>query len=189
MRILFLDSETTGLPLWKEPSDHPDQPHVVDLACDLFDDDVLIDRYDTLIDPGVLITPELIAIHGITNEMVQADGVKNKVAVQRFLAMAERADLIVGHNVSFDIRMMNIASARGIGVKWKPETPTFCTMRQSTDLCQIPAMKGSGWKWPKLTEAVKHFFGEDMPNAHRARPDCDASRRVYRHLLSVMAQD
>ena len=27
MTILFFDTETTGLPLWREPSDHPDQPN------------------------------------------------------------------------------------------------------------------------------------------------------------------
>ena len=32
MRLLMFDTETTGLPLWKDPSDHPDQPHLVQLA-------------------------------------------------------------------------------------------------------------------------------------------------------------
>lgn len=36
---LVFDTETTGLPIWKEPSDHPDQPHVVDIAWTLFAED------------------------------------------------------------------------------------------------------------------------------------------------------
>lgn len=32
------DTETTGLPLFKEPSDHPGQPRVTQLAAELFDD-------------------------------------------------------------------------------------------------------------------------------------------------------
>lgn len=34
---LFYDNETNGLPLFKEPSNHPGQPHIVQLAAVLVD--------------------------------------------------------------------------------------------------------------------------------------------------------
>lgn len=34
---LFYDTETQGLPLFKEPSEHPSQPHIVQLAACLLD--------------------------------------------------------------------------------------------------------------------------------------------------------
>nr|WP_299241463.1 hypothetical protein [uncultured Halomonas sp.] len=37
--ILFFDTETTGLPDWKVPSDSEHQPHLVQLAAVLADDD------------------------------------------------------------------------------------------------------------------------------------------------------
>lgn len=192
MIALIFDTETTGLPLWKEPSDHPDQPHVVDLSWELWytadGETVFLDRLDCLINPGVPIPAEVTALHGITDEMVQADGWPPADAVSSFLGLVGRADLIVGHNVSFDVRMMRIAVARARGEKWDNPLPTFCTMRKSTNHCRILGEKArhpQDWKWPKLGEAVAHFFGEDFVGAHRAQPDCEVSRRIFFHLKNM----
>lgn len=188
MNILIFDTETTGLPIWKEPSDHPDQPHVVDIACDLFDGDELVDRYDAIINPGVEIPAEVSDIHGITTDLARDEGVDPADALDRFLGLVGRADLVVGHNISFDIRMMRIMAARLLGEKWDNPLPTFCTMRKSTNHCQILKAKprfSEDWKTPKLSEAYQHFFGEQFEDAHRARPDADAAGRIYFHLMSM----
>lgn len=184
--ILVFDTETTGLPNWKEPSDDPSQPHIVDLACSLFDAFGLEDeRYDTVINPGVEIPYDVAQIHGITTQVAQAEGVDPREALANFLTMADKASLIVGHNVSFDIRMIRILSARMLGVKWEPSCETFCTMKRTTNMVRIlknNARTSNDWKWPNLNEATQHFFGHEHVGAHRARPDCDASARIYFHL-------
>lgn len=188
MRILFFDTETTGLPLWKEPSDHPDQPHVVDLSCELWDGDTLAAEYDCIINPGVPIPPEVVAIHGISDEIAQEQGISPVDAWEQFKVMVSQADLLCGHNVSFDIRMMRILSARHLGLKWEPMQPNFCTMRKSTNICKIPSLKqryDTDWKWPTLTEAVRFFFDEKHSGAHRAKPDVIAARRIFFHLKSM----
>ena len=183
MKVLFFDTETTGLPLWREPSDHPDQPHVVDISCELWDDKerVLIERFDAIINIGVPIPAEMTAIHGITDEMA-AEGVAPADALECFMRLVKQAELLAGHNISFDIRMMRIMAARVTGEKWEPMQPTFCTMRKSTNLCKIlkPNPRFSeDWKWPNLVEAHQFFFGEPHGEAHRAAPDCEAARKVY----------
>lgn len=35
-----------------------------------------------------------------------------------------------------------------------------CPMKLSTDICKIPHPKTSGYKWPKVEEAHKFFFGD-----------------------------
>lgn len=35
-----------------------------------------------------------------------------------------------------------------------------CPMKLSTDICQIVHPNGYGYKWPKVEEAHKHFFGD-----------------------------
>jgi len=51
---LAFDTETTGLPLFKEPSEHPDQPHIVQLAAVLVD----LDTRRELASMDVIVKPE-----------------------------------------------------------------------------------------------------------------------------------
>ena len=55
-RILFYDTETTGLPDWKVPSDDPCQPHLVQLAAVLCNADTreIISTIDVVIRAGWL---------------------------------------------------------------------------------------------------------------------------------------
>lgn len=188
---LVMDTETTGLPIWKEPSDHPDQPHVVDIAWTLYTaDGSEADRFDAIINPGpdVIIPDELAAMHGITTERARDEGIAPLEVFERFADVIGQAEQVVGHNVSFDLRMMRIMGARLTGEKWETNLPIFCTMRQSTNHCRILKAKprtDNDWKWPNLTEAVRHFFDEDHSNAHRARPDCDAAARIFFHLKAM----
>lgn len=173
--ILFFDTETTGLPNWKEPSDDPNQP---------------FETWRDIVNPGVSIPDEMAALHGITTEIAIEKGITPADMLTSFLRLASKATLIVGHNISFDIRMMRIQAARLTGEKWEPAVPTFCTMKQSTNHCRILAptpRHAEHWKWPQLGEAVRHFFGEDLPQAHSALADCAAARRVYFHLKTLEA--
>lgn len=185
MRVLFFDTETTGLPIWREPSSHPDQPHIVDLACELRDDATgdLIAEMDCIINPGVPIPAATSAIHGITDEIAQRDGRDPKDALREFFGLVDQADTIVAHGVDFDTRLVRIASFRLWKKEWVSPVPTFCTMKSMTSICRLPSANGrGGYKWPKLTEAIRHVFGEEMPDAHRAKPDMVACRRLYFHL-------
>jgi len=181
MRILFFDTETTGLPLWHEPSDSPDQPHIVELACELWQAGEQIDGVDTLVIPGIEIPEDVIAIHGITNEMA-AGGISKRAAIDTFLDFASRADLVVGHEVNFDVRMIRIEHSRTHGEKWECTLPKFCTSGKTMGRVRVYQADGKRLKKPTLTEAVRHFFGEDFTEAHRAGPDCAASRRIYFHV-------
>ncbi len=185
MRVLFFDTETTGLPLWREPSSHPGQPHIVDLACELRDSDTmeLIAELECIINPGVPISPEAAAIHGITDEIAAAEGRDPKEALRDFFALVDQAETIVAHNVDFDQRLVRIATQRLWAREWTPPVPTFCTMKALTNVCRIPAANGRrGYKWPKLSEAIAHVFGEELEDAHRAKPDMLACQRIYFHL-------
>lgn len=184
--FLIFDTETTGIPLWSDPSDDPRQRHVVDIACSLFSaTGVEVARFDTIINPGIEIPEEVARIHGITTEIARAQGCTPEQALRPFLELVNEAQLIVGHNVSFDVRMMRIMAARVLGEKWENPHQTFCTMRRSTNICRILKQQprfDCDWKWPTLAEAIRHFFNEEHSGAHRARADCDASARIFFHL-------
>lgn len=178
--ILFFDTETTGLPLFTEPSDDPRQPHIVQLAAELCTPDgEVVDTYQTIVNIGEPISEEMTAIHGITTEKMEAEGIPPKQMLSDFFALVDRADEVVGHNVSFDLRMVRIQSARHFGEKWECPKPTFCTRTEAKDIVKSPAKTRGKFKKPNLTETVKHFFGEDLDGAHNAMVDTTACRRVY----------
>lgn len=185
--VLFFDTETTGLPDWRAPSDAPQQPYIVQVAAMLNNEERKpMRRILSLIKPdGWIITDELTKIHGITTEMCEAEGRPLSGVLRELLDMMAEADVIVGHNVSFDMRMVRIATKRArIEV---PEYQTFCTMKKSADIVNMAPtfnMVAAGLdkpKPPKLTEAYQHFFNETF-EAHNAMYDMEACARIYYHL-------
>lgn len=190
--ILGFDSETSNLPQWHEPSDSPSQPHLLQIAAILFDmAGREVHRLSTIVKPGdgCVIGPEAFAAHGISIERAAAEGRDPVEVAREFEEMAKRATLIVGHNVSFDVRMFRIHAARHLGYKWEKPCPTFCTMYKSAKFTRIPAteaMRKAGrfhFKSPSLTEAHQHFFGEGFDGAHDALADVTASMRIFWHLV------
>lgn len=191
--ILGYDTETTGLPYFKEPSDDPKQPHVVQLAMILQDmEGNEVDRFSSLVKPGpgAVMASEALEAHGITLEQAMDEGIEALEALERFLDWSSRAGLMVGHNESFDRRIMRIMSARHKGVKWEPTCPNFCTMWKSKFILRLPAtekMRAAGMPGPKspnLGECIKGFFGETLEGAHDAMVDISATMRVFWHLVN-----
>lgn len=58
-KVVFFDTETTGLPVWDKPSDSEEQPHLAQLAA------IAATDWD--------ISAEVSAIHGITKEKSLTD--------------------------------------------------------------------------------------------------------------------
>lgn len=186
----IFDTETTGLPIYKEPSEDPRQPHLVDIAALLYSEDgTLIDSFDAIVKPdGWIITPETSDIHGITHEMAMDLGIPEQQALEGFLAIHARAQMRVAHNCSFDDRIIRIAMKRYMGDEAADlyrDGPKFCTALKSQSILKLPATEAQKaktsfkTKMPNLAEAYKHFTGEDMVGAHRARADATACARVY----------
>jgi DNA polymerase-3 subunit epsilon len=179
--ILFYDTETTGLPLFKEPSEHPDQPHIVQLAAALVDTDTrkTVSSIDVIIRPeGWAIPEEMTAIHGISTEYALDVGIYMSDAIKTFINLWN-GRLRVGHNQSFDARMIRIAQHQfGYFTDeeldlWK-NGEKFCTMYESKPYTQLPKNKH-----PKLQEAYMHFFGKEFDGAHSAMADVNACIAVY----------
>ena len=148
MKILIFDTETTGLPEGRNPSimDVAKWPHIIQLSFILYDafDIKMITCQDHIIklDKSVIISDESIKVHGITRSQTMRKGIPLAEAVEQFNVALQSADWVVGHNISFDKRMIMVESKRlkipqyftsssGHGIK------EYCTMKQSVDLCKI----------------------------------------------------
>ncbi len=188
--IYFYDTETSGLPQFKLPSSDPSQPHLVDVAALLYSEDgTLVDSFEAIIRPdGWTIPDEVAAIHGITTEMAMDLGIPESEALDGFMAIHERAETRIAHNRPFDDRIMRIALMRyrdEEAAEAYKAAAGFCTMSATRDIVKCPPtakMVKAGftkYKNPTLAEAYKHFTGEDLEGAHRARADAEGCATVY----------
>lgn len=196
----FFDTETTGLPDFKAPSESEHQPHIVQLACALVDlnSRQITESMDVIIRPdGWVIPAEVPAIHGITHEMAMDVGIPEKAAVEQFLELMRdyNADVMdppfhfrIAHNESFDARIIRIALLRYFGQELADKfkaADSYCTMRAATPIVKAPPtdrMKAAGrhhFKNPNLGECVRHFFDRDLDGAHNAMVDVQACMEVY----------
>ena len=188
--ILAYDTETSGLPLFRQPSDHPDQPHIVDICGLLFaDDGDLVDSFEAMVRPeGWEIPDEVAAIHGITTAIALEQGIPEADALAGFYALHERASLRVAHNEQFDARIVRIAIKRHMHASdadaWTAGN-AHCTCNAAKPILKLPptakmrAAKFFGHKPPSLDEALRFFTGDEHTGAHRARADAEACARIY----------
>src|SRR5574337_728286 len=110
MTILFFDTETTGLPDFKAPHDAEKQPHIVQLAGILCDDDgSVISKLSMILDNGVVIPEVASNIHGITTARAAKFGCPPTVALAPFFHLWVQADVVVAHNIEFDIFLLKTA--------------------------------------------------------------------------------
>lgn len=188
---LAFDTETTDLPRPHLEPDHPVQPHLLQFAGVLFDENgTELDRLFTMVRPGrgALLSSHAFATHGISLEEAFHRGIESSEVFRWFASSSKRSTCIVGHNVEFDLQIMTIVAARLGETGWSAPSKTFCTMAQSTPLVNLPPtirMMAAGRfhpKSPSLSECIRHFFGEEHTDAHDAAADVRACIRIFRHL-------
>jgi len=126
------------------------------------------------------IPDEAADIHGISTERALAEGEDLKSVLEEFLNIAEPATLLVCHNMQFDIPVISQEFDRAGLDPDLENKDVYCTMVESTNVCKLPWYPGSPkYKWPKLIEAYRHFYGEDFEDAHDALADVRACKAVY----------
>lgn len=191
-KALFYDTETTGLPLWNDPSEDERQPHLVQLGASLVDLEArrIMATIDLIIRPNGWVIPDEIAdLHGISQAQAEAWGVSERLALTLFDDLWSQADVRIGHNEQFDARIIRIGLKRydDLGIDpdaWKAGD-AICTATLATPICDLPpteAMLRAGRRNPKrpsLREAFEHLTGRKMEDAHSALADCDACMSVY----------
>lgn len=186
--LLFFDTETTGLPVWKEPSESEGQPHIVQLAaalvCPLERD--VIQYFDVIVKPDNWeISEEMTAIHGISQEFATLHGVPEQTAVEMFMALQNsvRLPTRVAHNKVFDERIIRIALKRYFqeelaDIFHDQNKTSICTMRMGKPILGLKDKAGKP-KNPSLSECYKYFFDREIEGAHNAMVDVRATIDIY----------
>lgn len=197
---IFFDTETSGLPLFSEPSEDPRQPHIVQLAAALVDLDTrtTLHTMDVICRPdGWMIPKEVSDIHGITTERAMDEGIPEADALEQFMTLWDRR-LRIAHNQTFDARIVRIAQSR-FGhdedrlALWKGGK-ALCTQNMATPIMKLPPtakMRAAGFfknKSANLQEAHEFFCGSKFDGAHSAMADVNACKAVYFAILDHKAK-
>lgn len=214
MRVLIFDTETTGLPKTKLVTREVTTlwPYIVQFSYLIYDvsHNSIVKIRDSIvkIPEKIEISKECTNIHGITNEMCSSSGEKLENILQNFMDDFHSCDLMVGHNLSFDLNMVKIELMRLIETSYyfekefytksleeiQTSKKYYCTMQESIDYCDIKAMDRQGKeyvKFPKLVELHEKLFNIIPKHLHNSLNDvlvclrCFYMLKYKKDLLSV----
>lgn len=149
--FVAIDLETTG----KYPLD----AEICEMAAVRWEKGQIVDEFQTLIKPCQRMSDEVIAIHNITNEMVEtAPALAEKLAdLHKFIGKS----YVLAHHAPFDLGFLAWEFEKaGLGL---PPAPAFCTSLLSRNInFDVPNHR--------LATLAAHF-GLDAGAAHRALDD------------------
>lgn len=202
--VLVFDTETTGLlpKVTTENINSAEMPRIIQLSYILFDtcsyDVKKVGNHYIKLEDGIEIPPFITEITGIHPETCKTRGVNIADALVDFYNAAMEADCIVGHNVAFDIRMIECEIERNY-LKLEHAAPLIislfnpmylrvkkidiiCTMKESIHVCNIIKTDKNGRsykKFPKLCELYLHLFKTVPDHLHNAMIDVLACLRCF----------
>lgn len=191
-KIMFFDIETTGLPKrmgfnkyysYKDVEKYSDS-RIVEFSYIITNGGVEEKRYKTFIKPqGYTINNS--NIHGITNDMALKDGIEMRDFIQNIKEDLLCVDLIVSHNLKFDINIFLSELFRENQedlIEMIKNVKKLCTMNLGEKLI----LK----KIPKLGELYTYFFpNETYTQTHRALDDTITCMKCYFKILDRHTQD
>ena len=173
--MIIFDTETTGL-LKPEIANLDAQPHIIEVAMVRLDEVNYeeVERFETLLDPGVPIDEELHKkITGLTN--ADLAGKPTFFEVYRQLAdfcLGEWS--IVAHNYPFDRGMLEVELRRINAVCAFPWPPNgICTVERTMHIKS---------RRMRLSELYELKLGKPLAQTHRAMGDALALAEVVREM-------
>jgi len=199
MRLLFLDSETNGLPSYRyAPFTAVDcWPRLIQLSWQVVDtlSWETLETHDYFVKTGVIWNTDAERVHRIPESLVARFGRPPSEVVEALANSIQGVDKIVCHNLAFDKNVVMAEAQRlyesGNGVRpnliWSK--PDFCTMVATKEFCSIPFSDGKGLKFPKLEELYQRIFGRkyDVSGAdlHDAANDVACLVSCVKELVAI----
>ena len=133
------------------------------------------DTFEKLIDPGRPINPESLAVHGILDAMV-----KGKPAIGAVLPDFHRfceQSVLLGHNIAFDMRFLQI----------KERTTGVVFSQPVLDTLLLSAVAYPNQEHHSL-ESSMALLGVSIEQRHSALSDATATAQIFLKLLPLLAE-
>lgn len=188
-RILFLDTETTGLPKNRNSNGleiKENWPDIVSVAWVIYENGFFQQTKYFLIKPdGWLIPEDSIKIHGITYDYAMEHGHDLKEVLLDLSKDLLTCDIVSAHNLDFDKNVLFHAYKWRLNTNPWPFWPKgeFCTMNASENEIKIPSKypkAGRLYKPPTMTELYLATFGKNPPDdLHNSKRDVETLCEIY----------
>ena len=153
---------------------------------------IITDNINNIIEKGTYyvkpdnfeVSQQSINIHGLTNQFLDENGesIHNIIDLINNI-FTEKYEIIkiVSHNIDFDINVLKSELVRynysDLLIKIN-DIDTYCTMLKSQSVMRVN-------KWPKLSEAYRYFYDEDITNAHQAEYDTLYCYKIFKKLSEI----
>lgn len=169
-KILVFDFETTGLT--------PKRDKVIEVGAVLLEkiDDTyeIVQEINYLIKQQTPITDFISNLTGITNEMLERDGVEEEYAFRQLDNLIDEDTLLVAYNLSFDIGFLSALY----------KTYVAHNFLIQNDILDCMAVYKDRYPYPHKLESAVSRFELTNNQAHRASEDAKATFKVLECLAS-----
>jgi len=146
MSVIYFDTETTGL----RDAEICQLSYVVDNGVETYGKNFFFSVHS--------MNPVAEAVHGFSLEALEvlSHGLYFKDSIEEFDQDFRDAELIVAHNASFDIAMMQ-GEYRRLNREFSYNS-YLCTMRFMTPFMKLRRNSGNGFKYPSLSELAACYI-------------------------------
>ncbi len=166
--VAVIDFETTGL--------RPGPCRVIEVGALIIRDGIIVDRFESLMNPGFPIPVRTTQITGITTDMVRDCPLPQAVMPKLRAFLGDHS--CIAHNAAFDKRFFDAEMALA---NQSHERAFLCSMRLAKRL--IP--RAPKYKLVALSEHLQLSFPPGM-QAHRAPADAHVTAELWNHLLGIL---
>lgn len=187
LKVLVVDTETTGLPLYKTDPKAQNQPWPVQIGAVLMD--LSKDRFDhtlnTLVTPppNTYFHPKAVETHGLSEDVVRANGRDPVEVMLELRDLAREADVVAAYNLKFDEFIIRSASERSHPDFESDPVLGYADPHRHVCVMQQTSAHLGLRKWIKLEDAYEHFKGVKLMDAHDALADTVAAAIVFKEII------
>lgn len=160
---VVLDVETTGVDY--------DNDRIIEVGLLRINGNAIAAQFQCFVQCGKNIPEAVTKLTGITNEMIERQGIKEETAFEKIQEFVGN-DLVVGYNVQFDMNFIQRMGER-VGKNM--------TIKKTRDVLQLVRRKIDDLENYQL-KTVAVYFSLDTSNMHRALTDCELTYRIYSEL-------
>lgn len=168
IKFACLDTETTGLsPL--------EGGKICEIAVSVSQGGRVVEEFSSLVNPGMPMHPDVVAIHGITNEMV-ASAPSFGQLLPKLLSLLDGC-VIVAHNAEFDVNFLKSEFAQ-CGMRFPPY-PVVDTLKLA---------RKSGKFVRNNLGCIAAELGINPQGWHRAMADTKMAEQIFYYFLTILSK-